>query len=138
RELLDVDGNFLRNGGSYYIVPAFRGKGGGLELARTGSETCPRTVVQAPAEQSRGLPARLSTPPRIRYIGPEFYLTIEFEEQKPPSCLRDSNLQWKVEEESQIVKIASKEEEQLFGSFQIKPYRDDYKLVYCEPQQGGR
>nr|4J2K_A Chain A, Trypsin inhibitor [Enterolobium contortisiliquum]4J2K_B Chain B, Trypsin inhibitor [Enterolobium contortisiliquum]4J2Y_A Chain A, Trypsin inhibitor [Enterolobium contortisiliquum] len=134
KELLDSDGDILRNGGTYYILPALRGKGGGLELAKTGDETCPLNVVQARSETKRGRPAIIWTPPRIAILTPAFYLNIEFQTRDLPACLEEySRLPWKVEGESQEVKIAPKEEEQhLFGSFKIKPYRDDYKLVYCE------
>nr|P83036.2 RecName: Full=Trypsin inhibitor; Short=LTI; Short=LlTI; AltName: Full=Kunitz-type trypsin inhibitor LlTI; Contains: RecName: Full=Trypsin inhibitor alpha chain; Contains: RecName: Full=Trypsin inhibitor beta chain [Leucaena leucocephala] len=133
--LVDLDGDPLYNGMSYYILPVARGKGGGLELARTGSESCPRTVVQTRSETSRGLPARLASPYRI-LIGSNIPLTIEFQPQKPYSCHGHSSrsLQWKVEK-TQMVKIASSDEEQrLFGPFQIQPYRNHYKLVYCESE----
>ncbi|XP_028805577.1 trypsin inhibitor DE5 alpha chain-like [Neltuma alba] len=133
-ELLDMDGEPLNNGGLYYILPVIRGKGGGLELARTGSDPCPRTVVQARSETSKGWPARLASPILMLTLMPGFPLTIEFHRQNPPSCHRQSRLQWTVESESKLVKIASKEEEQLFGPFQIQSYGDDYKLVYCERQ----
>ncbi|XP_028786529.1 kunitz-type trypsin inhibitor alpha chain [Neltuma alba] len=132
QELLDVDGEILRNGGSYYILPAFRGKGGGLELAKTEGETCPLTVVQARSETDRGLPASIWSPPRIAILRPGFSLNIEFRPRNPSACHRESSLQWKVEEESQQVKIASQDEQRGFGPFRIRPYRDDYKLVYCE------
>nr|AAB26177.1 Kunitz-type trypsin inhibitor A chain, ACTI-A [Acacia confusa, seeds, Peptide, 136 aa] [Acacia confusa] len=134
KELLDADGDILRNGGAYYILPALRGKGGGLTLAKTGDESCPLTVVQAQSETKRGLPAVIWTPPKIAILTPGFYLNFEFQPRDLPACLQKySTLPWKVEGESQEVKIAPKEKEQfLVGSFKIKPYRDDYKLVYCE------
>nr|P32733.1 RecName: Full=Kunitz-type trypsin inhibitor alpha chain [Prosopis juliflora]AAB21123.1 Kunitz trypsin inhibitor alpha chain [Prosopsis juliflora, seeds, Peptide, 137 aa] [Prosopis juliflora] len=135
QELLDVDGEILRNGGSYYILPAFRGKGGGLELAKTEGETCPLTVVQARSETDRGLPASIWSPPRIAIIRPGFSLNIEFRPRNPSACHRESSLQWKVEEESQQVKIAVKEDARGFGPFRIRPHRDDYKLVYCDEGQ---
>nr|8HNR_A Chain A, Kunitz-type trypsin inhibitor [Albizia procera] len=133
KELLDADGDILRNGGTYYIVPAFRGKGGGLTLAKIGDESCPLNVVQAESETKRGLPAMIWTPPRIAILTPAFYLNIEFQPRDPPACLQKyGRLSWKVEGESQEVKIAPASEQHLFGSFKIEPYRDDYKLVYCE------
>ncbi|KAK4280566.1 hypothetical protein QN277_012179 [Acacia crassicarpa] len=63
RDLLDANGNFLLNGGSYHIIPAFEGNnGGGLELAKTGTETSPPIVVQANSESSKGLPANFWIP----------------------------------------------------------------------------
>ncbi|KAI9071283.1 hypothetical protein K1719_046758 [Acacia pycnantha] len=134
KELLDADGEILKNGGTYYILPALRGKGGGLTLAETGDESCPLTVVQARSETKRGLPAMIWTPPRIAILTPGFNLNVEFQPKDPPPCLQEySRLPWKVEGESQEVKIApEKKEQRLVGLFKIKPYRDDYKLVYCE------
>ncbi|XP_054787544.1 trypsin inhibitor DE5 alpha chain-like [Prosopis cineraria] len=129
--LLDMDGEPMNNGGLYYIFPVIRGKGGGLELARTGKESCPRTVLQAPSETSKSWPTRLASPVLMLTLNPGFPLTIIFHHQNPPCCHRHSRLQWKVSKESQIVKIASREEEQIFGPFQIQPHRDAYKLVYC-------
>ncbi|KAI9071277.1 hypothetical protein K1719_046752 [Acacia pycnantha] len=133
--LHDIDGNLLENGGLYYILPAHSEKGGGLELASTESESCPRTVVQARSQDSKGLPARLASPVLMLTLGPGFPLTIEFHHQNPPSCLHHSRLQWTVDRESKLVKIAYREEEQMFGPFQIQPHGDDsYKLVHCERQ----
>ncbi|XP_028805574.1 kunitz-type trypsin inhibitor alpha chain-like [Neltuma alba] len=133
QELLDADGDILINGGSYYILPAFGGKGGGLELARTEGDTCPLTVVQARSETSRGLPAAIWTPPRIAFLSSHFYLNIEFEPKNSSACHpHESRLRWEVEEESQQVKIASEDKQPVVsGRFQIRPYGDDYKLVYC-------
>nr|C0HK48.1 RecName: Full=Trypsin inhibitor; Short=ClTI [Cassia leiandra] len=37
---LDSDGEPIRNGGGlYYILPVVQGKGGGLEFAKTGSQS---------------------------------------------------------------------------------------------------
>ncbi|KAI9071285.1 hypothetical protein K1719_046760 [Acacia pycnantha] len=120
KELLDVDGDILRNGG--------------LTLSKTGVESYPLTVVQARSKTQKGLPAMIWTPPLISILTPGFYLNVEFQPKDPPACLQEySRLQWKVEEESQVVKIAHKEEEQrLSGPLKIEPYGGDYKLVYCE------
>ncbi|XP_054800944.1 trypsin inhibitor-like [Prosopis cineraria] len=131
-QLLDADGEMLRNGGSYYLLPAYSGNGGGLELAKTVDETCPLTVVQARSETSRGLPATIWTPPRIAFLSPRFPLNIEFEPRYLPPCYQQSRLRWKVERKSQVVKIASDKEQRLVGQFKIQPYKDDYKLVYCD------
>ena len=133
--LLDEDGDMLKNGRSYYILPASKGHGGGLQLAMTKGETCPLTVVQAPSDSSWGLPVSLWTPPRIAFLSTNFYLHVGFRLKDPPPCLRDySGIQWKIdgEEESQeVVKIAPSEEEYEYGRFKIQPYRKHYKLVYC-------
>ncbi|MQL41581.1 hypothetical protein EI012_27125, partial [Escherichia coli] len=74
----DIDGNPLRNGGTYYILPVFRGMGGGIERARTGNETCPLTVVQSRSEVSNGLPIRISSPYRIAIIKEGLPLELSF------------------------------------------------------------
>ncbi|KAD5961931.1 hypothetical protein E3N88_13404 [Mikania micrantha] len=50
----DIDGNLLRSGTEYYILPVFRGMGGGVTLASTRNETCPLDVVQAALEETLG------------------------------------------------------------------------------------
>ena len=66
--VLDTDGEPLRNGGTYYILPAIWARGGGIGRTATGNETCPLTVVQLPSELDNGLPIRISSPYKIAYI----------------------------------------------------------------------
>ncbi|KAJ6396648.1 hypothetical protein OIU77_021638 [Salix suchowensis] len=54
--VLDTDGEKLRAGAEYYILPVIRGRGGGLTMASTRNESCPLDVVQEPLEISEGLP----------------------------------------------------------------------------------
>ncbi|TKY45594.1 Kunitz-type trypsin inhibitor KTI1 [Spatholobus suberectus] len=49
--VLDTDGDPLLNGGTYYVLPVIRGKGGGNRTSKTGNETCPLTVVQSPLDK---------------------------------------------------------------------------------------
>nr|GMD37877.1 kunitz trypsin inhibitor 2-like [Ipomoea batatas] len=44
--VLDTDGNTVQGGVKYVIVPVQASQGGGLDLASTGSQTCPKSVVQ--------------------------------------------------------------------------------------------
>lgn len=130
KQLLDVDGDILKNGRSYYILPASREFVGGLELAKVGSEICSLNVVQAHSEIQKGLPANIWTPARIKIVRPSFSLNIP---KKPyHACDPSLRLQWKVDKESQTVKVSSIEEEHMWRSFSIRPYKDHYKLVYCE------
>ncbi|KAI9092552.1 hypothetical protein K1719_027680 [Acacia pycnantha] len=137
----DVQGEVLNNGGLYYIFPVHAGNGGGLELARTGSEKCPRTVVQSPSDTSKGLPARLTS--RLRFLRSDLLLNIEFELQNPTVCHgeKGERIQWKVVGRSQIVKASAsvdeeeEEKEATTGPFKIQPYRGFYKLVYCQRDQ---
>ncbi|XP_054781851.1 trypsin inhibitor A-like [Prosopis cineraria] len=52
--VLDIEGNYLINGGTYYILPHIWALGGGLKLAKTGNETYPLSVVQSPFETDNG------------------------------------------------------------------------------------
>ncbi|CAJ1779088.1 unnamed protein product [Sphenostylis stenocarpa] len=76
--VFDTDGDAVRNGGIYYVLPVKRGHGGGLERARTGNETCPLTVVQSPFEVSKGLPVVISSPIRVLYIEEGLILNVAF------------------------------------------------------------
>ncbi|KAI4347378.1 hypothetical protein L6164_008194 [Bauhinia variegata] len=129
--VLDTDGNRLLNGGIYYILPAFRGMGGGLALTRVGRETCPRTVVQSFSELSNGLPVRISTPPRIAIIRTGWNVDIEF--ITVPACTSKYSSAWHIPEDSDLegsVKIGA--EERFQGKFRIeKASEDAYKLMYC-------
>ncbi|KAJ6738382.1 KUNITZ TRYPSIN INHIBITOR 2 [Salix koriyanagi] len=58
--VLDTDGEKLRAGAEYYILPLIRGRGGGLTMASTRDESCPLDVVQEPLEISEGLPVTFS------------------------------------------------------------------------------
>nr|GMD37879.1 kunitz trypsin inhibitor 2-like [Ipomoea batatas] len=44
--VLDTDGKAVQGGVKYYVVPVQPKQGGGLDLASTGNETCPKSVVQ--------------------------------------------------------------------------------------------
>ncbi|KAJ4828763.1 hypothetical protein Tsubulata_035419 [Turnera subulata] len=53
----DTNGDKLRAGAAYYILPVFIGRGGGgLTMGSRGKKTCPLDVVQDRYEASKGLP----------------------------------------------------------------------------------
>ncbi|KAL6583648.1 hypothetical protein OROMI_002937 [Orobanche minor] len=54
--VLDTDGNQVRAGADYYILPVVRGRGGGLTLSPARNKTCPLNVVQEQSEVKNGLP----------------------------------------------------------------------------------
>lgn len=113
-----------------------KGGAGGLELAKTGNETCtcPLTVVQSPSYNSKGIPATILSPARISIIIKLNQLIMEFwpNNQQLSACVPIPSL-WKMEEESQTVKVtAEKELEEDDGPFMIHEYGDYYKLVYCD------
>ncbi|CAJ1778866.1 unnamed protein product [Sphenostylis stenocarpa] len=77
--VLDTAGNPLRNGGVYFLRPVITtGNGGGAELAATGNETCPLTVVQSPSPFSNGQPVKISSLFKIEHIYEGLILYIEF------------------------------------------------------------
>nr|CAA56343.1 Kunitz trypsin inhibitor [Glycine max] len=77
--VFDTEGNPIRNGGTYYVLPVIRGKGGGIEFAKTETETCPLTVVQSPFEGlQRGLPLIISSPFKILDITEGLILSLKF------------------------------------------------------------
>lgn len=56
-EVVDIDGEILRTGVDYYILPVVRGRGGGLTMDSIGNKSCPLdAVVQEQQEINQGLP----------------------------------------------------------------------------------
>lgn len=130
----DIDGNLLRSGTEYYILPVFRGMGGGLTLAPTRNESCPLDVVQEYQEVDRGLPLKF-TPvnPKKGVIRESTDLNIIF--SASTICIQ-SNV-WMVEEyEGQRIVSAhgvsgNPGKDTLSNWFKIEKYDGDYKLVFC-------
>ncbi|KAI4297217.1 hypothetical protein L6164_037112 [Bauhinia variegata] len=126
----DTDDRLLINGGTYYILPSFRGMGGGLGLTTTGTETCPLTVAQDPNEASHGLPVRIASPYLINNIYEGLILDLSF--TATPSCVPEPS-RWTIAKEMPrgwSVKVAGYEGA-MNGWFTIQRYRDDYKLMFC-------
>lgn len=130
----DIDGNILRSGTEYYILPVFRGMGGGLTLASTRNESCPLDVVQADLEVDSGLPLTFTpVDPKKGVIREATDLNIIF---SASSICVQSNV-WVLEEyDGQLIVSAhgvagNPGRETLSNWFQIQKYEDDYKLVFC-------
>ncbi|KAI9092560.1 hypothetical protein K1719_027688 [Acacia pycnantha] len=132
--LRDVNGKILRNGGSYYIIPALKAKGcgGGLKLAKSGNETCPLTVVQAHSDNSEGLAARLSTLDRIGIISKGHLLNIEFKSYDEPlnTCVPVSRCGSSKKKHKRLRSVAKELDDISDGPFMILEHGDYYKLVY--------
>nr|CAN65022.1 hypothetical protein VITISV_027379 [Vitis vinifera] len=134
--VLDTEGKKLRSGVDYYILPVFRGRGGGLTLASTGNESCPLDVVQEQQEVSNGLPLTF-TPvnPKKGVIRVSTDHNIKFS----ASTICVQSTLWKLEyDESSgqwFVTTGGVEgnpgRETLDNWFKIEKYEDDYKLVFC-------
>ncbi|KAK4269881.1 hypothetical protein QN277_022979 [Acacia crassicarpa] len=129
--VLDTEGDVLKNGGSYHIIPALTGRGGGLGLAATGNETCPLTVVQIPSETTDGLALIISSPARIAYIAEGLLLDIAF--SAVPTCAPTPS-KWTIIEEDPAgmsVKISGYSNT-VDGKFKIIKYQGlFYKLKFC-------
>ncbi|GJS69375.1 Kunitz trypsin inhibitor 2-like protein [Tanacetum coccineum] len=52
----DTDGNIVRSGTNYYVLPVVNDKGGGITLAPRKDDPCPYDVAQENNRQRNGLP----------------------------------------------------------------------------------
>ncbi|MBA0571669.1 hypothetical protein Golob_002048 [Gossypium lobatum] len=135
--VLDISGKMLRTGNDYYILPVFRGRGGGLTLASTGNETCPLHVVQEQLEVSNGLPVtfspfnikkgviRVSTDHNIKFSAAT--ICVQSTVWKLAN-FDDSTRQW-------FLTCGGVEgnpgRQTIDNWFKIEKHEDDYKLVFC-------
>lgn len=132
--VLDIEGNLLRSGTNYYILPVLRGRGGGVTLAPTRNESCPLDVVQENFELDNGLPLTF-TPvnPKKGVIRESTDLNIIF---SASSICIQSNV-WMLEEyEGQLIitghgMSGNPGQETISNWFKIEKYEKDYKLVFC-------
>ncbi|KAI9100862.1 hypothetical protein K1719_024224 [Acacia pycnantha] len=131
--VLDVKGDIVVNGGTYYILPYIWALGGGLELAKTGNETCPLSVVQSPFEVERGLPWTIRSPLKIRDVTTNMALDFFSFEGKVPSCVSLPSKWTIVEGEDGIKSVKIRGfKNTLEGWFKIKKYTTmAYKIEFC-------
>ncbi|XP_076940088.1 kunitz trypsin inhibitor 5-like [Bidens hawaiensis] len=130
----DIDGNLLRTGTKYYILPVFRGRGGGVTLAATRNESCPLDVVQENFELENGLPLTFTpVDPKKGVIRESTDLNIIF---SASSICVQSNV-WVLERyEGQWIisghgTAGNPGPKTLSNWFKIEKYESDYKLVFC-------
>uniref|UniRef100_A0A7N0V9E9 Uncharacterized protein n=1 Tax=Kalanchoe fedtschenkoi TaxID=63787 RepID=A0A7N0V9E9_KALFE len=90
--VLDVDGNKVRAGVKYYILPLVRGRGGGLTLGPRTNNTCPLNVLQEQNEVSNGLPLTFSPVDKKGIVRESTDMNIKFSAQ---SICADSTV-WKL------------------------------------------
>nr|P09943.1 RecName: Full=Trypsin inhibitor DE-3 [Erythrina caffra]1TIE_A Chain A, ERYTHRINA TRYPSIN INHIBITOR [Erythrina caffra] len=132
--LLDGNGEVVQNGGTYYLLPQVWAQGGGVQLAKTGEETCPLTVVQSPNELSDGKPIRIESRLRSAFIPDDDKVRIGF--AYAPKCAPSP--WWTVVEDEQeglSVKLSEDESTQFDYPFKFEQVSDQlhsYKLLYCE------
>lgn len=134
----DIDGDIVRTGVNYYILPVARGRGGGLTLASTGNKTCPLDVVQERHEVENGLPLTF-TPvnPKKGVVRVSTDLNIKF--SASTVCVQSTV--WKLENFDESLGrwfVSSGGVEgnpgpaTLSNWFKIDKSEDDYyKLVFC-------
>ncbi|XP_054781852.1 trypsin inhibitor DE-3-like [Prosopis cineraria] len=107
--LLDSQGEPIVNGASYYIHSPITPGPGGLDLAKTGNETCPHSVVQRPSS-----------------IFPDYGKVLSY--VPVPS-------RWTIvegEDGMKSMKVSGGYEKTLRGSFRIQPHTlFTYKIVFC-------
>ncbi|KAF9683755.1 hypothetical protein SADUNF_Sadunf04G0047300 [Salix dunnii] len=135
--VLDTDGEKLRAGTEYFILPVVRGRGGGLTMASTRDETCPLDVVQEHLEISEGLPLTF-TPvnPKKGVIRVSTDLNIKFSASS--ICVQSTvwKIQKSVNSEIQWFVTTGGVEgnpgiETITNWFKIEKTGDYYKLVFC-------
>ncbi|GAA0157652.1 protease inhibitor [Lithospermum erythrorhizon] len=134
--VVDITGNQLRTGISYYILPVFRGRGGGVTLGRgLSNDTCPLDVVQDQYELNPGLPLKF-TPvnPKKGVIRVSTDLNIRFD--AATTCVQSTV--WRILESSpgQYVISSNGVEgnpgiQTISNWFKIEKDDKDYKLLYC-------
>ncbi|XP_021748572.1 trypsin inhibitor BvTI-like [Chenopodium quinoa] len=83
--IVDGDGDILRNGGYYYILPHSSSKGGLTLTPAKDSSLCPLFITQD-SSNSRGLPVKISTVYRIPYLSSGF--PIDFSFDKVTTCYK--------------------------------------------------
>ncbi|PWA76553.1 alpha-amylase/subtilisin inhibitor [Artemisia annua] len=134
----DTDGNILKSGNNYYILPVMHGVGGGLIKARGSGEICTTQVAQAISEVEPGTPLKFipANPNKDGIIRESTDLNIMFVD--PLACV--PNAVWRVNTDVFQLDQRTLFSRGLLGSpgpqtidnwFKIQKYQDSYKLVYC-------
>ncbi|KAI9198171.1 hypothetical protein LWI28_011315 [Acer negundo] len=135
--VLDIAGKKLRTGTDYYILPVFRGRGGGLTLASTGNETCPLDVVQERHELENGLPVTFS-PVNIKKGVIRLSTDQNIKFSASTACVQSTV--WKLDSHDDslgqwFVTTGGVEgnpgRRTMSNWFKIEKFDDDYKLVFC-------
>ncbi|WOG93906.1 hypothetical protein DCAR_0313194 [Daucus carota subsp. sativus] len=131
----DMDGDILRPGVDYYILPGVRGMGGGVTLGSTRNESCPLDVVQETFETDNGnLPLSFTmVDPKKGVIRESTDLNVEF--NGVTICIQ--SLVWKLDNYDGEYVVSTRGvkgnpgAETLESWFKIEKYSNNYKFVYC-------
>lgn len=136
--ILDTDGNPLKAGSKYFVIPSIRGMGGGLILTRVVDKSlkvCPQDVVQVPNEVNRGRPVEFF--PAYPEKTGELILTnnpINIKFYSPSETSRCANFTvWKMDKKYKYVvgRGTLGALNKIRNWFRIVPYGKDYRFVYC-------
>ncbi|XP_023520252.1 kunitz trypsin inhibitor 2 [Cucurbita pepo subsp. pepo] len=133
----DIDGKKLRAGVNYYILPVFRGRGGGLALGNLQSDKCPLNVVQEQFELMNGLPAAfLPVNPKKGVVRVSTDLNVQFE----ASTICATSTVWKLDKFDESTKQwfitiggarGNPGVKTVDNWFKIEKHGNDYKFKFC-------
>ncbi|CAH8359358.1 unnamed protein product [Eruca vesicaria subsp. sativa] len=136
RPVLDTDGDFILDGGSYYVLPIF--SGGGLTLSPRGGNQCPLYIGQEDSDVNRGIPVKFSNPKsRFGFVLESVNLNIKMD-VKATICVQ-STYWWIAESDMGTKKFfvvagPKPEEDSLKSFFQIKKtqyFHNGYTIAFC-------
>ncbi|VVA95139.1 unnamed protein product [Arabis nemorensis] len=137
--VLDTDGDIIFHG-RYYVLPVFRGQGGGVTLTNPNFRPCPRGhIVQEKSEVENGIPVRFSNwKPRVGFVPETEDLNIKTDSGQV-LCRRDNY--WRVDEFDTgnknwfLVSAQKPTPDNAFRSyFQIQKVGNNlnaYKIMFC-------
>ncbi|OIT29953.1 PREDICTED: kunitz trypsin inhibitor 2-like [Nicotiana attenuata] len=136
--VLDTNGDKIRAGSNYFVLPVIRGRGGGLFPSNVKqNNTCPRDIIQESHEVQQGLPV-VFTPvePKKGIIRLSTDLNVRF--FTPTICARETI--WKLgtydDKLKQYFIVTGGVEgnpgpQTVSNWFKIEKLGTDYKFVFC-------
>lgn len=130
--VLDVDGNPLKVGAKYYVLPSLRGSGGGLTLSRVvdkNVKVCPQDIVQVPKELNPGLPVEFFPAYPGELIKVNNPINVKFITEMS-SCVNFTV--WKMDKKYKYVVSRGTlgALNRIRNWFRIVPYGKDYRYIY--------
>ncbi|XP_072962587.1 kunitz trypsin inhibitor 5-like [Typha angustifolia] len=137
--VLDVDGHKVRPGVKYYVLPVFRGLGGGLAFSKHGDLPCPLYVGQESSEVNDGFPVTFSpVDPDDKIVRLSTDLNVQFPDVIT-ICIQ--SMVWELGSADEVTGrryVLTSGQKGNPGAytvnnwFKIERYKErDYKLVFC-------